>query len=139
VLVRRLLTLGLSASLLALAAAGCGNDLTNLETTPSGTVTETFASTLNPGGGTTHVFVVSGKGAISATLTAVGDDNTRVVGLALGNWNNNACQLSVANDNAIISLPLTATVSAAGNLCARVYDTKGIPDATTYSLEVIHP
>ena len=66
---RRLLTLGMSLSLVAMAAAGCGDDLTDLETSPSGTVTETFASTLNPGGGTTHVFVVSGKGAIQATLT----------------------------------------------------------------------
>ena len=136
---RRLLTLGLSLSVTAFAAAGCGDDLTDLETSPSGTVTETFSSTLNPGGGTTHVFVVSGKGSIAATLTAVGDDNTRVVGLALGNWNNNACQLSVANDNAIVSLPLAATVSAAGNICARVYDSKGVPDATAYTLEVIHP
>ena len=136
---RRLLTLGMSLSLVAMAAAGCGDDLTDLETSPSGTVTETFASTLNPGGGTTHVFVVSGKGAITAQLKAVGDDNTRVVGLALGNWNNNACQLAVANDNAYVDLPLAATVSAAGNICARVYDSKGVPDATAYTLEVIHP
>ena len=136
---RRLLTLGLSMSLLALSAAGCGDDLTDLEIGPSGTVTESFSSTLNPGGGTTHVFVVSGKGAIAATLTAVGDDNTRIVGLALGNWTNNACQLSVANDNAVVSVTLGATVSAAGSICARVYDTKGVPDATAYTLEVIHP
>ena len=136
---RRLLTLGLSLSVTAFAAAGCGDDLTDLEIGPSGTVTETFSSTLNPGGGTTHVFVVSGKGAISARLTAVGDDNTRVVGLALGNWNNNACQLAVANDNAYVDLALAATVSAAGNICTRVYDSKGVPDATSYTLEVIHP
>ena len=42
VFVRRLLTLGLSMPLLALAAAGCGGDLTDLETGPSFTVTETF-------------------------------------------------------------------------------------------------
>ena len=136
---RRLLTLGLSLSLVAFATAGCGDDLLDLESGPSITVTETFSSTLNPGGGTTHVFVVSGKGAIQATLTTVGDDNSRIVGLALGNWNNNACQLAVANDNAVASFPLVATVSAAGNICARVYDSKGVPDATAYTLEVIHP
>lgn len=136
---RRLLTLGLSMPLLALAAAGCGGDLTDLETGPSFTVTETFSSSLNPGGGTTHVFVVSGKGAIQATLTALGEDNTRIVGLALGNWTGIACNLAAANDNAVVSLPLTATVSAAGNICARIYDTKGVPDVTTYTLEVIHP
>ena len=136
---RRLLTLGLSMPLLALVAAGCGGDLTDLETGPSITVTETFSSSLNPGGGTTHVFVVSGKGAIQATLTALGDDNTRIVGLALGNWTGIACNLSAANDNAVVSLPLTATVSAAGNICVRIYDTKGVPDVTAYTLEVIHP
>jgi hypothetical protein len=139
VLVRRLLPLGLSLSLLALAAAGCGDDLTDLETGPSGTVTETFAGTVNPAGGSTHVFVVSGKGTITARLTAVGDDNARVVGLALGNWNNNACQLAAANDNSFVDSPLAATVSAAGSICARVYDSKGLPDATSYTLEVIHP
>jgi hypothetical protein len=137
--VRRLLTLGLSMTLAALAAAGCGDSLTGLETSPSQTVTESFSSTLNPGGGTTHVFVVSGKGTIQATLTALGDDNTRIVGLALGNWTGIACNLAAANDNAIVSLPLSATVSAAGNICVRVYDSKGVPDVTTYTLEVIHP
>lgn len=135
---RRLLTLGVSVSLAAFTAA-CGGDLTDLETNPSITVTETFQSTLNPGGGTTHVFVVSGQGTIQATLTALGDDNTRVVGLALGNWNTNACQLAVANDNAFVSQALVATVSAAGNICVRVYDSKGVPDATSYTLEVVHP
>jgi hypothetical protein len=140
VLVRRLLPFGLSLSLLAFAAAGCNDDLTDLEIGgPSGTVTETFAGTLTPAGGSTHVFVVSGKGTITARLTAVGDDNTRVVGLALGNWNNNACQLAAANDNSFVDSPLAATVSAAGSICARVYDSKGVPDATSYVLEVIHP
>jgi hypothetical protein len=125
--------------MLALAAAGCGSSLTSSESGPSVTVTETFESTLNPGGGTTHVFVVSAKGTITAQLTAIGDDNTRTVGLALGNWTNNACQLAAANDNAFVSSPLAASVSAAGNICARVYDSKGVPDATTYTLQVVHP
>ena len=140
VLVRRLLPFGLFLSLLVFAAAGCSDDLTDLEIGgPSGTVTETLAGPLTPAGGSTHVFVVSGKGAITARLTAVGDDNTRVVGLALGNWNNNACQLAAANDNSFVDSPLAATVSAAGSICARVYDSKGVPDATSYVLEVIHP
>ncbi|MFO7694945.1 MAG: hypothetical protein R6V57_17825 [Vicinamibacterales bacterium] len=126
-------------SLLAFAAAGCGDDLTDLEIGPSGTVTETFEGTLNPGGGTTHVFVVTSKGTISATLTAVGDDNTRVVGLALGNYANNACQLAAANDVSFVNLPLVASVSAAGTICARVYDAQAVPDPTTYTLSIVHP
>jgi hypothetical protein len=138
--VRRLLHLGLSISLVALAAAGCGDDLTDLEVSgPSITVTETFSGTLNPSGGSTHAFVVTGKGPVTATLTAVGADNALVVGLALGNWTGIACSLAVANDNAIANLPLGSTVSAAGQLCVRVYDTKGLSEAAEYTVQVIHP
>jgi hypothetical protein len=137
--VRRLLTLGVCVSLAALAAAACNDSLTSLETSPTGTVTEAFSGTLNPGGGTTHVFTVSAKGTIAARMTAIGDDNTRIVGLAVGNWSGNACQLAAANDNSVLNYTLSATVSAAGTLCARVYDSKGIPDATSYTVEVIHP
>jgi hypothetical protein len=137
--VRRQLSLGLCLSAAVLGTVACGNDLTSLETSPSQTVTESFTGTLNPSGGTTHAFTVSAKGTITATLTAIGDDNTRIVGLALGNWTGTACNLAAANDNAIATLPLTATVTAAGQICARVYDSQGIPDATTYTLQVIHP
>jgi hypothetical protein len=110
-----------------------------MEVGPSGTVTETFAGTLNPSGGSTHAFVVSGKGPVTATLTTVGPDNGLVVGLALGNWTGIACNLAVANDNAIANLPLASTVSAAGQLCVRVYDTKGLAEAAEYTVQVIHP
>ena len=136
---RRLLSLGLCASLVVLGTVACGGDLKSLETSPTQTITESFTGTLNPNGGTTHAFVATGKGAVVATLTAIGDDNTRVVGLALGNWTGTACNLAAANDNTIATLPLAATVTAAGQLCARVYDSKGVPDATTYTLQVIHP
>jgi len=137
--VRRLLSLGLCVSVAALTAVACGNDLTSLESTPSQIVTESFDGTLNPNGGTTHPFLATGRGAVQATLTAVGADNTAVVGLSLGNWTGVSCLISVANDNAIATLPLTATVSAAGQLCARVYDTKGLTEPTSYTLQVIHP
>ena len=136
---RRVLSLGLCVSVGVLITVACGSDLTSLETTPSQTVTESFTGTLNPNGGTTHAFVVSGRGAVRATLTAIGDDNTRVLGLALGNWTGTSCNLAATNDYAIVTIPLTASVSAAGQLCARVYDSQGVPDATTYTLEVIHP
>jgi hypothetical protein len=137
--VRRLLSLGLCVSVVVLGTVACGNDLTSLETTPSQIVTESFTGTLNPNGGTTHPFIATGRGAVQATLTAVGADNTAVVGLSLGNWTGTSCLISAANDNAIATMPLTATVSAAGQLCARVYDSKGLTEATDYTLQVIHP
>ena len=136
---RRLLSVGLCVSAVVLGTVACGGDLKSLETSPTQTITESFTGTLNPNGGTTHAFIATGKGAVQATLTAVGEDNTAVVGLALGNWTGTACNLSVANDNAIATMPLAAAVTAAGQLCARVYDTKGLTAATEYTLQVIHP
>ena len=136
---RRLLSVGLCISVVVLGTVACGNDLTSLESTPSQIITESFTGTLNPNGGTTHPFLATGRGAVQATLTAIGEDNTAVVGLSLGNWTGIACNVSAANDNAIATMPLTATVSAAGQLCARVYDTQGLTAATSYTLQVIHP
>jgi hypothetical protein len=137
--VRRLLTLGVVMGALAMATAGCGESLTSQEFEPSQTVTETFTGTLTPGGGQTHLFTTLGKGVIAATITAIGDDNTRILGLSLGNWQNNACQISAANDSAIANFTMAASVTSAGNLCARVYDSRGIPDNTDYTLQVVHP
>ena len=136
---RRLLTLGVVMCALAMATAGCGDSLTSQEFAPSQTVTETFTGTLTPGGGQTHLFTTLGKGTIAATMTAIGDDNTRILGLSLGNWSNNACQIAAANDSAIANFTMAASVTSAGNLCARVYDSRGIPDDTSYTLQVIHP
>lgn len=136
---RRLLILGVCVCGLALGTAGCGGSLTSQEVTPSMTTTESFTGTLTPGGGQTHLFVTLSKGIVSATLTAIGEDNTRILGVALGNWSNNACQIAAANDSAIVDYSMVASVTAGGNLCARVYDSRGIPDQTTYTLVVTHP
>lgn len=135
----RLLSRGLPVAMLACAAFACNSTSTNVPTSPTTTVTESFSGTLNPNGGDTHAFTVTGKGTVRATLTAVGADNTLVVGLALGNWTGASCNLSAANDNAVATVPLVATVSAAGLLCARVYDTKGLAEPTSYTVEVVHP
>ena len=65
--------------------------------------------------------------------------STVFVGLALGNYSNNSCQLAAANDVAFVNLPLVASVSAAGTICARVYDSQAVPDSTAYTLSVVHP
>jgi hypothetical protein len=131
--------LGVCLCGLAVATAGCGDSLTDQEFNPSQIVTETFGDTLTPGGGKTHVFVTLSAGTVTAVLTAVGDDNTRIIGVSLGNWSGTACNIAVANDNAITEVPIVAAVSAGGNLCARVYDSQGVPDATVYTLVVTHP
>ena len=134
---RRLLIPGVLAVGLAVAAIGCGG--VNTETTATTDYTETFTGIVVPAGGNTHTFSVYQKGAIVMTLTSVGDDNTRIIGMALGNYSGNTCQLAVASDFAFLNVPVSATVSAAGTLCVRAYDSQGVPDPTSYTITVKHP
>src|SRR6185503_6752414 len=94
--------------LLAPLAAGCGdNNSTNTPTGPGPVqVSQTFTSEddpstavppvtgpLNPNGGRTHAFTVQQAGTVTATLTALGPDDTVIVGLSLGTWNGQVCQV----------------------------------------------
>jgi hypothetical protein len=46
----------------------------------------------------------------------------------------------MANDFAIVGVPMVATINQASNLCARVYDARGVvTDPTAFTLQVVHP
>lgn len=122
----------------SLSSSGCDSpeELTFAPTEPT---TETFTGTLTPNGATTLLFTALGSGSISAVYTALGADNTPVVGLAMGTWNGSACTLVMANDNAIVGIPISATLSAAASLCVRVYDSRGLTETVAYTVSVTHP
>jgi hypothetical protein len=126
---------------LATAIAGCGDDLTSrpptTPTTPS--VTETFTGTLTRNGGATHPFVGSSSGTVTATLTTVAPDASVIVGLSVGTWNGNACQVVIAKDNAVQGSVVVASASSAGNLCVRIYDTGHMVNPVSYLITVVHP
>ncbi len=124
---------------LSLPLSGCDTNTDEIPLAPTEPTTETFAGTLTPNGATTLLFTALGSGTISAVYTALGTDNTPVIGLAMGTWTGTACTLVMANDNAIVGVPISATLSAAANLCVRVYDSRGITEAVTYTVEVTHP
>ena len=86
--------------LLAPLAAACGNDdVIDVPTGPDPvSVTEQFSGDLNPNGGRTHSFTVQQAGTVAARLTALSPDNTLTVGLSLGTWNGQACQIIIRND-----------------------------------------
>ena len=44
------------------------------------------------------------------------------VGLSLGTWTGSACQVVIANDNALQGAIVTGTVTSAASLCVRIYD-----------------
>jgi hypothetical protein len=138
--------------LLAPLVAGCGDD--NSNNTPTGPgpvqVSQTFTSDedpnvpvsgpLNPNGGRTHPFEVQQAGAVTATLTALGPDETVIVGLSLGTWNasSRVCQVILRNDAAKLNDTITGAAQQTGNFCVSIYDVGRLTGSTTYSIVVTH-
>lgn len=127
--------------LLACLAAACDDEATPTTPTTPTAVTDTFSGVVAQNGAETHSFAVSAAGAVTATLKAIGDDNTLVVSFSLGNWSGSACSVVLANDQATGGAVLSGTMTGAGNLCARVGDVGNIEAGKTakYTIEVVHP
>jgi hypothetical protein len=129
--------------LLACVVAGCDDDdpPTAPSTPPPATVTETFTGNIAPNGATTHTFSTATGGAVTATLKAIGTDNTLVVSFALGNWTGESCLVILANDRATGGAKLEGTMTGTGKLCARISDVGNLATGQTadYTIEVVHP
>jgi len=132
-------------TLLAALTAGCGSDnrITNPDQTPPTQVTETYEGTVTINGAVTQPFVVLTAGAVVATFTAL-DPADATAGLSIGTWNGIACSVgapTLANDKAAVGVALTASATATGNYCVRVYDPGGLnalKQTTGYQLTVTH-
>jgi hypothetical protein len=127
---------------IAAAAFGCSGDINNLPTTPDPVITtETFTGTLNVNGGATHNVFTSATGAVTATLTSLGDTPPAKIGFSMGTLGGSAnCSAVLTNDNAVVSTSLTGTVSTlAGSLCVRVYDVGALTEPIAYTFTVSHP
>jgi hypothetical protein len=135
----------------AIATSGCGNNNTvsNPSATPPVTVTDTFEGTLTVNGAITQPFVVQTAGQVVATLTSLdpasvvvnGETTDTVMGLSLGTWNGLVCTIgapTLANDKAKVGVALTASATATGNYCVRVYDSGSLTQPTAYQLTVAH-
>ena len=127
----------------ALAAGGCGDDpITRPDTPLPVTVTETFDGTVTVNGAVTQPFVVQTAGTVVAALTALDpSDEETIIGLSIGTWNGVACSVgspTLANDRAKVGVPLTASATATGNYCVRVYDVGKLTQATAFQLTVTH-
>lgn len=129
--------------LLAPLAAACGSDdVTDTPTTPTPVaVTETFgdgASPLTPFGGRTHPFSVQQAGTVSARLTALAAGETVAVGLSLGTWNGQVCQIILRNDAALLNTTVTGSAQQTGQFCVSIYDVGNLTAPTTYTIDVTH-
>jgi hypothetical protein len=124
----------------ALAAVACGNNnpTTPTPTTPA-TVTDTFAGTLTANGAASYTFTTAVSGQVTATIATLSPDATLIVGLALGTWNGNACQVVLSKDQATQLSFLIGQASQASTFCVRIYDVGNVTDPATYELQVNHP
>jgi len=126
---------------LALTASACSGLIDELPTTPDPVITtETFNGTLTVNGGATHQFFTAASGAVTATLTSLGDDPPSRVGFSMGTMAGSTCTIVLRNDTAVVTSVLTGTVSMLqGALCVSVYDTGALSKPVDYTFTVSHP
>jgi hypothetical protein len=128
------------AMAIALGTVACGSSPTT-PTTPTTPVssTDTFNGTLTQNGGQSWPFTTAASGTITATISTLAPNSTLVVGLALGTWNGNACQLILTKDNATQSSFIVGQASQSSTYCVRIYDVGNVTDPQTVEVQVNHP
>jgi len=124
----------------AVGAAACGSSPTT-PTTPTTpvTVTDTFTGPLTQNGAFSFNFTTAQSGQVTATLTTLSPDSTLVVGLALGTWSGNACQIVLSKDSATQASFIVGQASQASTFCVRIYDVGNVKDPITWEIQVNHP
>ncbi|MDP2319119.1 MAG: hypothetical protein Q8O42_07275 [Acidobacteriota bacterium] len=125
---------------LLLAVSACDSVLDNIPTTPDPvTVTETFTGTININGAATHTFFTSATGAVTATLTSLGENPPEQVGLSVGTYAGSSCSLLITNDKAVVTSVVTGVVTTlGGSLCVRIYDVGSLTESVPYEIRVEH-
>src|SRR3954465_6232204 len=141
---RRLIQGVFLVSVLATGLAGCSSNDTittpTTPTTPGNAVTEPpFTGTLKVNGAATYPFTATSAGTITATLASITPDASVAIGLSIGTWNGSACQIVIANDNATQTMAITGAVTAASNLCVRVYDQGRLTGSVDFNVTIVPP
>lgn len=140
---RSVLPVLFATALLATSAACNNNSNPTIPTpTPTPPVTQTFAGSISTNGAMTFPFDVATGGFVTATLTSIGPDSTTLIGMSIGTYNAGVCSVgsTLSRDQIAQGTTILASVSAAGTLCLRVYDSFGtLTGETTFSVDVAHP
>ena len=81
---------------------------------------------------------------MTVTITSLAPNTAQIVGLSLGVWNGTACSTSPATggsatDVATTGSTITLNATAAGNLCARLYDVGFVTTPVLYTMQITHP
>ncbi len=138
-----------SVALTIVSTAACSdNTLSQLaaaSTTTPQTFTDTYTGTLSQNGAFQHIFTIQTLGAVTVTIINLSPNtSTQIVGLSLGVWTGAQCSTSpqtggAANDQATAGSAITLNATAAGNLCARLYDVGFVTQPVFYTLQITHP
>ena len=126
----------------ALVAAACDGEISNIPTTPDPVfVTDTFTGTLTVNGAQTHNVFTSATGMVTATITSLGENVPEKVGFSMGTLSAvGACTVVLHNDNAVVASNLSGTVASLnGSLCVRVFDVGALKVPVDYTITVNHP
>jgi hypothetical protein len=123
------------------AGAACDDNTTTTTTptTPGTSTSESFPGAVTVNGAVTHQFAATQRGNVTATLSSIDPDASQTLGISLGTWNGTACQIIIANDQAVVGSSILGVVSGVGNLCVRVYDVGKLSRAENYKVDVTHP
>lgn len=135
---------------LAVGLAGCDNLDESIPTAPTAPtlITTTLAGEVALRGAETKTFSISPTGQtinITATITAITRQDEEepeepiVVGMAMGTWSGQVCQIVLVNDNALVGTTIVGQVSGFGTLCVRIYDVGRLVAPINYSIDVVHP
>jgi len=136
---------------LALLAAACSHDTTT-PSSPSSTTTtttpvttptasETFASTVDPGGAAFYSFNIAANGTVNVTLNGVGGTgvpSTVQLGLGIGTPAGVDCSTtSTVTAGAGAGPQLTGTFGP-GLFCVRVYDVGNLAATAAFRVTIAH-
>jgi len=143
-------TAGVAAAVALLAAAttACSdNTLSQLASASNpapNPQTEVFTGTLSTNGAFQHIFTTTTLGAVTVSITSLAPTSSQIVGLSLGVWTGSQCSTSpqtggAANDTATTGSSITLNATAAGNLCARLYDVGFVTTPVLYTMTITHP
>ena len=140
----KVLLLGLAILAMTACSDNTLSQLAAASATTSNPSTDTFTGTLSQNGAFTHIFTVTTLGSVTVTITSLAPNTTQVVGLSLGVWNGTSCSTSPATggsatDVASTGSSITLNTTAAGNLCARLYDVGFVTTPVLYTMQITHP
>jgi hypothetical protein len=133
----------LNSSVVVLACsillAGCGSESpTTPSTTPTAT-TETFSSSVPYRGTISRSLTTSSAGAITATLTMLGQDGASVrIGLGVRNDGANQCLPTYSLVTTPHSGRQLAVEADVGSYCVTVADIGELSGPSSFSLTIVH-